>query len=618
MSKIRKLPQNVVNKIAAGEVVERPASVLKELLENALDAAATNVIVDIEEGGKKLIRVQDNGEGMDEEDLLSAIQPHTTSKISELEDLLTIGTFGFRGEALASIASVSKFSLKSKTENGVGRELSINSEGEVKNEEIAMPQGTIVEVKELFYNVPARKKFMKADPTELRNLIEVFTNIAIVNPKTAFKFSHNGRALFHMPAEESDEAYISEKRVKEILALSENDNLFGVFYEGNGISVSGFIGHPSLSTGKIHDQLVFVNRRPVQDKTTSKAVRDGYGTFISEGKYPIFVVSLTINGDLVDVNVHPRKTEVKFQDSNQVFGAVKKAVREALQKSLDFDKQAEAIVGDVDTYEEKNDVAVMRLRDSDNVFQSSRQSKSDTWKDMGVKPANQIEQSLDFTKALLDEKPAESTELDEHFEAIAESIEDIANFKAVQMHNKYLVVEAQGEIQIWDQHAAAERIRYEKLLKDYEVKGIETQALLTPITMTVSAKLVLIVEEFSEQLQKLGFEVEPFGKDALNIRAVPALLADGEIADIVKDLLQDISENSDNSEKTNDIEKNHDYYIKTLACHSSVTANMRLQPEAVNQFIKDLKACDNPYSCPHGRPIIWHIPLSELDKRFDR
>lgn len=614
MAKIHKLPQNVVNKIAAGEVVERPASVLKELLENSLDAGATSITVDIEDGGKKLIRVQDNGEGMDKDDLLASIQPHTTSKISELEDLFSIGTFGFRGEALASIAAVSRFKISSKSGNSEGNEIQIGENGEVKETEIAMPNGTVVEIFELFYNVPARRKFMKSDQTELRNVIEIFSNIAVVNPKVTFKLNHNGKALFHLPGiEAADDAFISEKRVKEILALKEEDNLVSVFFDGGGVAVTGFVGHPSLSTGKITDQLVFVNRRPVQDKIIAKAVKDGYGTFIAEKKYPIFVVALSINGELVDVNVHPRKTEVKFSDTNQVFSAVRKAVREALEKSLDFNQQSEAIIGDVDTYDEKNDVAVMRLRDSDNLFQNSRQTKTNTW---SSKSSKQVEDSIGFTKVLLESGNID--ELDSHFEHASETGSADHYHKAIQMHNKYLVVEAPGEIQIWDQHAAAERIRFEKLLKEYKDRGIEKQTLLTPVTLSVSHKLFAIVEEFSSQLEKLGFEVEIFGKNELQVRSLPAMLLDANIEALVKDLLVEISENSDTEEKTTDIEKNYEYYIKTLACHSSVTANMRLQPEAVSQFIKDLKACENPYSCPHGRPIIWRIKLEELDKKFDR
>ncbi|MBU0976472.1 MAG: DNA mismatch repair endonuclease MutL [Patescibacteria group bacterium] len=588
---IIQLPPLLINKIAAGEVVERPASVLKELVENSIDAKATNIEVNIEKAGFQLIEVVDNGSGMSKDDAKIACDSHTTSKITTIQDLESILTMGFRGEALASIASVSELTLQSKTDSDrTGISITIENGKKNKPQETSREHGTSVFVKRLFHKIPARRKFLKSETTEFKHMLSTFINYALAYPHIRFSLSHNKKLVYNLPSV-SKESFNDELRVRinDLFGTNISSNLVGINYRSPNLHIEGFLGHPRIARAQRSYQLTFLNNRPIADKLTSKAVYDAYQTLIPKNRYPIFFLFLKINPSEVDVNVHPRKTEVRFSNSGQIFNSVKQAANQALLKFIKKDTSE----------------ALKEYRELTQDFRKERhiQLKPSKGQFFGSNKGISSSKAIDFTKEILKPKNAD-------FKLYTAP-------RAFQVFGTYIIIEKEEKLLLIDQHAAAERVTYEKLKEQIQKRNIEKQVLLLPETIELSKPEFLAANEHRDQLASLGIRISIFGKSTMKVEEIPALLARSRISDLLKDLIAEIS-NVDEFSKSQSFEESENHLIATLACHSSIRAGMPLVKDEIDDLVKRLLNCQNPYSCPHGRPIIWEITKNELEEKFER
>lgn len=607
--KIHVLPNHIINQIAAGEVVERPASVLKELLENSIDAGATEIKVVVEDGGTKSIKVIDNGSGMQPEDAKAAFLPHSTSKIKEVEDLEKILTLGFRGEALASISSVAKVELVTKVTKALSGFRMIMDAGEIlEEEEIGTPDGTSFYIKDLFHNIPARKKFLKTVPTELRHIVKTFSNIAIANPEISFELSHNGKTLFILPKTRN-----LKERIRNLIGESFANNSFPISYDGL-IKVTGYVGLPKIAMNRKNTQIILVNGRAITNSTIIAAVKDAFATAMPKKSYPQFVLDLQVDPTKVDVNVHPRKLEVRFAEQQTIYRSVRDTVKSNLEKALQEDT-----TGKLSGF-----TPPLNKVGTNGKY---RQSSTKTYEQRPSGSA--IKESLSFTKSLLKNTPQnplpweDSPTVKGRSPSVTERMEEemqgnITNlqFPVFQLLNAYLITTNGAAIQIIDQHAAAERVTYEKILKSIEKGNLETQALLIPFELELNPQERLILSENFEKLKAYGIEVEEFGTNSLVVRQIPIELKNSDLNAFIKDLLPDLAKEDNGGE--NVLEAMRNKIVKTIVCHSSIRVGDNMKRAEMEQLLKELKECQVPYSCPHGRPIIYEIPISELNKRFGR
>ncbi|MBN2015664.1 DNA mismatch repair endonuclease MutL [Candidatus Dojkabacteria bacterium] len=595
---IIKLHPNLINKIAAGEVVERPASVLKELIENSIDADATKISINLEKAGTEHIEVVDNGVGMDKEDAKLALESHTTSKISTVQDLEAIETMGFRGEALASIASVSQFELITMSEKGeVGTKVTVLKKGSLKTEEFSTNQGTKVVVKNLFYNVPARRKFLRSINTEYKHILTTFHNYALAFPHIHFTLSHNKKTVYNLPSvgkeSFSDELLV---RINDLLGNQIATNLVPIVYNSPYIQISGFAGHPKIARRQRSYQLIFLNRRPIADKLITKAVYNSYHGLIPKDKYPIFFMFLKIDPSKIDVNVHPRKSEVRFSDSQLIFRSVMDSAKHSLLKFLKSDAERA-----IDTYSHLTKrVPTTREEVTTSTKGQKRWSQIDQFPKREFTKENLIQESIKFTRALL-------------------KSDDLVNFaipKSFQIFNSYIVLEKGDTIQIIDQHAAAERVTFEKLNEQFKRGTVETQELLIPEIVELNKVQFINLTENREGLHKLGLKISIFGKKAVKVTAIPAMLARTNIKELILDIVSELEETQDKN--TESLEDQIEQLIATMACHTSIRAGMKLTTREIDDLIRKLLKCKNQYACPHGRPITWELKRKDLEKNFER
>ncbi|MCX8174170.1 MAG: DNA mismatch repair endonuclease MutL [Thermoplasmata archaeon] len=569
MQRIRVLSEELIGKIAAGEVVENPASVVKELVENAIDAGATEIGVEIEDGGKKKIKVMDNGCGMSAEDARIAWQRHTTSKIASPDDLFAIRTLGFRGEALASIAAVSRLTILTRDENSdAGIELQIENL-QIKSERIVgMNRGTTVIVSDLFYNTPARLKHLKSERVELLRIMDVVVRYAIAYPEIALRFStEKGTVLNKKP--ESDE----RAGLVPVLGLENAKALIPVRWVKGSVEIRGFISKPDVQKPSSDHIYLYVNKRWFYSKTIVNAVRDAYGEHLMKGKYPVALIFIQIPYNEVDVNVHPAKTEVRFADERAVIETVIACVRAAIKKEMEYHQIMREVheIGEgkgklpvVETFTEKTSVT------REAIAEYSAQHRSE--------PA--IEEPQKKIRVL------------------------------GQVLNAYIVAEVDGELLLVDQHAACERIAYEKL-RNFE--KVMKQNLLTPIVVELSPKEARTLVEFRELLTSLGFEIEEFGTRTFTVRSVPAVGSAIATKESFREILADLSEG-----KFRDAEDRIEAVLKTIACKSSVKAGDPLSFEKMYDILKQLYRCALPDNCPHGRPTVLRYTRKDLDRMFLR
>lgn len=607
MGKIVILDEVTSNQIAAGEVVERPASVAKEMIENSLDAGATSITVEIENGGISLFRITDNGSGMAKDDMVIAFERHATSKIRKTEDLNVISSFGFRGEALASIASVAEVEVTSRTKDSdTAYRVVIKGGNLVSEEEVAAQVGTTFTVRNLFYNTPARYKFLKKDYTEAGYIEDIISKIALVNPKVAFKFINNKKTIIQTTGDGNILNCIynifGKDIAKSIVPFRE---------EIDGITIEGALGKEDISRSNRSNEIFFVNERYIKNKTLTSAVENAYQTIIPIGKFPYCIINVKMPATLVDVNVHPTKTEVRFADEGLIYRAVYHVVKEKMLKQDLVPEVKEK----VEEEEIKSTFAYSEPKSSSSFSYSEPKSNNFSYtipKSGGYnslyenKPVSYGEPKRD----LFISKP----DIKERNESIFSKVEEEKNYKIIGVaFSTYVIIEQNGEMYIIDQHAAHERVMYEKLLKKVR-EGIKNkQILMIPEVVEVKNNELDIIKTNMELFNQAGFELEEFGGNSVKISAVPSEITGIAIKDLFLELLDSLQKESGVIENDK-----AEYFIFTMACKAAVKANMNLNIVEIEALISEMMKLENPFTCPHGRPTAIKMTKYELEKKFKR
>jgi len=612
---IKILPQNLYNKIAAGEVVGRPESVVKELIENSIDASADEITVLIKDAGKTLIQVIDNGSGMPEEDAVVAFQRHATSKIATYEDLENIQTLGFRGEALASIAAISQIELKTRTSvEDVGTLVRIEGNEVTELSKTNTETGTSVAVKNIFYNTPGRRNFLKSNQTEFRHIYDTFIRQAVSHPQTAFRFYNNDELIFDLRKTSL------QLRLKEIFGDAFADSLLAVKTDKEFIKLNGFISKPGFTKKSKQDQFFFLNKRFFLNKNLNFAVYSGYDDLIEKGDYPSFFLFIDTDPKKVDVNVHPSKLEVKFEDESSVFGFIRKSVKETLRSNdLTFDvsfggKTASGDEGSLLEHRTQGSGSI----ETDFSF-PGRKSESFASKSAAIHSIFQASRD-EFTDEKSREEDSETGladipgDKDESPAGIFHHKKmDDERFNVWQFQNKYILCETANGLMIIDQHAAHERVLYEKAVLMLNSQASFSQQLLLPVKVKLTKIDYQLAKGLSEELQSLGFSVTFGNDDIADVTGIPSDVKPGDENKILQELIDQYKE----YEVKLNLEK-RDNLAKSFACRGAIKSGDRLHFAEMVNLIDMLFACGMPYVCPHGRPTVIRITTDELDKRFSR
>ena len=589
LGRIRILSDRLINRIAAGEVVERPASVIKELVENALDAAAASVEVLLERGGKSSIEVRDDGCGMERDDALLAVERHATSKLSEPTDLHAIDTLGFRGEALSSIAAVSRFTLRTAVRDGEGTEVEVDAGRVTSVRQIGHPHGTSVRVERLFVNVPARRKFLRADATELSHAVRCFTRYAIAYPDRRFLLRHGTRKLL-----EAEPVADLRQRIEQIHGRKLADTLLPFELRADELEIWGMAGRPVDARPRRDAQHVFVNGRSVQDRVLSHAIAQAYGNTMPHGRHPALVLFVQLEPGGVDVNVHPQKTEVRFRDTSRVHDSVRAALGDALAQS-----GAVPALNDLRPSGHAPQIAVRdaALRylgrhegQACDPAQTGRSGAADKpWPEPGAQ--------------------APLTSLTEEPGLGREAV------PLAQFRDSYIVAQDVEGLVLVDQHAAHERVLFERYLAAAESDRVEVQRLMFPLTLELAPHEAVLAEQEREEFLRLGFRVEPFGENAVRLDGVPALGAASDPAAFYRELL---GEASQAASAVTDVAVLRRRLVTTAACHAAIKINHPLTLQAMQTLLDDLYSTRNPTTCPHGRPALFRLGLEEIERAFRR
>ena len=590
---IKALSEDLRNKISAGEVVERPSSVVKELIENSLDAGSSELSIVIEKGGHHTIQVRDNGSGISPDDLPLSIKRFHTSKIETVDDLFSINTLGFRGEALSSIASISEMSIVSSNGNGEGAKLPIvnGTPGDVQP--AANIGGTEITIRNLFYNTPARKKFLKTPRTELRKIVDVVRCYGLAFPDVEFRLVADDRDIFHVHAEPLEE------RIDNLLDPTYSRNLLPLNITKGDIALSGFVGNLNLIRSRPGEQYLFLNRRFIKDRLMNRAVYNAYESLIKRGEYPFFVINLILPGDQVDINVHPMKTEVRFKDEWRLFHTLKSEVAEALSSVLD------TIPGFDTSYQNGE---INKGNDNFNPF-----SKIPS----GTIPTDPNQNALEFNSSdNLSPSKRDILRARDYVTKLAETPvnnqQSIATENIWQIHKKYIVSEVNSGLVIIDQHVAHERILYEDALKAFESTSMASQTLLFPETLEFSPDDFDALFDVLPYLEKIGFKIKKEDNLSIKIDAIPSEMAIGNEREVIREIL-------DNFLKERKKYSSFQEGIAAMfACKAAIKAGDSLMREEMQELVNRLFSTKHPYYCPHGRPIIVQMSLDELDGRFER
>ena len=605
-NRIHQMQAQLINQIAAGEVVERPASVVKELLENSLDAQAGRIDIDTEQGGIKLIRIRDNGVGIYKDDLALALSRHATSKISSLDDLEHVRTLGFRGEALPSIASVSRLTLISRQEEGEG--WSIKGDGREQDMHLtpaAHPEGTTVEVRDLFYNVPARRKFLRAEQTEFKHLEDVVKRVALSRFDLEITLRHNGRLVKQMRA--AQDRLSMERRVAEICGPAFIENAGYLDFSGLEMRLWGWIAKPTFSRSQADLQYFYVNGRMVKDKLVSHAVRQAYHDVLFHGRQPAYVLFLEIDPVKVDVNAHPAKHEVRFRESRTVHDFLFRTLHEAIADFRPGDEsQQNEPVGDAANLAEHDytpsaPAAGQRIPVSH--YRPLRQQP------MPLAVAEQIQAYGQLAAG--EAGQSEWHQSDEH--EVAHDMPPLG-LALAQLQGIYILAESAQGLVLVDMHAAHERITYERLKRAQQEGRIQSQPLLVPVVLAVSEKEADLADCHASTFSELGIEFDRLGPESLRIRQVPVLLAKGDIEALVRDVLSDLAVYGDSRR----IHQSINEVLATMACHGSIRANRKLSLTEMNALLREMERTDRSAQCNHGRPTWVQLSMDQLDKLFLR
>lgn len=624
---IRPLPEILINQIAAGEVVERPASVVKELVENAIDAGASRVDIDLEEGGVRLIRIRDNGSGIAPEQLPLAVSRHATSKIADLDDLESVATLGFRGEALPSIASVSRFTLSSRRahdEHGSALQIEGGKIGEVTPR--AHAPGTTVEVRELFYNVPARRKFLRAERTELGHIEEWLRSLALARPDVELRVSHNGKASRrYKPGD-----LYSDARLAETLGEDFANQAVRVDHSGAGLRLHGWIAQPHYSRASADQQYLYVNGRSVRDRSVAHAVKMAYGDVLYHGRQPAYVLFLELDPTRVDVNVHPAKHEVRFRDSRLVHDFVYRTLKDALADTRAGMSAQEIGAGPVHPVDAA--AAPMTSSAGASGFGLARGPAPGAgsggggggfsgWRPqqplgLQVADAPAAYAALYAAPAGAERGAALPPMPTENGLPVTSADAGVPplGYAIAQLHGIYILAENAEGLIVVDMHAAHERIGYERLKNAHDGIGLQSQPLLVPITLAVGEREADTAESEAETLAALGFEVTRAGPGSLHVRSIPVLLAHAEPEGLLRDVLTDLREHG----QSRRVASARDELLSTMACHGAVRANRRLTVPEMNALLRDMEITERSGQCNHGRPTWARFSLAEIDRWFLR
>lgn len=583
--RIRRLPEGTINRIAAGEVIERPASAVKELVENAIDAGASRVDVVVRGGGKSLIRVADDGCGMTGDELLLALERHATSKLPQ-DDLSDIRTMGFRGEALPSIGSVARFLLTSRAQGGEAA-FAVAVEGGRRSDlrPAALKAGTEAEIRDLFFATPARLKFLKTDRAETAEALEVVRRLALANPHVGFAFTTEERRWLDCPAGET-----RDSRISRIMGREFMENAVPVAHGGEDVVIEGFAGLPTAARAQATQQFAFVNGRPVRDKLIAGAIRGAYADVLPPGRHPAVVLYITCAAERVDVNVHPAKTEVRFRDQNFVRGLIVSAIRRALGQSRPV---ADTTIA-ADTLE-----AFRRER--------SAFTPSSSWQPQASQP--QFAEALQAGLAM--QMPPSARQQEDEREALADY--PLGQARA-QIHGNYIVAQTASGMILVDQHAAHERIVYERLKQEREGRGVITQPLLVPQVIDVDGATFAAVLSVQELLAAAGLVIDGFGDTSLVVREVPAALSAASWPDVLRAIADEVRELG----TLNSIDAKMNHVLATFACHHSVRSGRSLRVDEMNALLRQMEVTPNAGQCNHGRPTFIELKMSDIERLFGR
>lgn len=596
MGKIIRLDEDTINKIAAGEVIDRPASVVKELVENSIDAEATSITIDIKDGGKSLICVIDNGYGIMRDDLPYLFERHATSKIKSIEDLMRIKTLGFRGEAMSSIVAVADIELETQSkDDSIGSRIIIKSGRVIDNKEISTSVGTTIKVKNLFKNTPARLKFLKSDKTELNYITDIIEKIALSNTHVAIKYIIDDKIIFHTPGN-GDLLSV----IQCIFGIKTAKMMLPVDYSNQLLSINGFTSKPELSKGNSNYIIFAINNRVVKNNMLKEAVKAAYRTLLMNNRYPISILNINIDPEVIDVNVHPTKAEVKFADNRSVFNLIYYSVNEVLNNNnmiyTDSFKDTETpSVKEINTEKDDNiNVNVFDIIEKNSFvkkpFNNTHYDYENVYKDKHeyIKPSNK--------------------------DSIKDSIIDASSNGLIVgiLFNTYIIYQLDESFMIIDQHAAHERILYEELMEKAKHRNMEQQPLLMPIIIELTLKEKNLIEEYKDLLMDLGYDFEFFGNNSVAIRQVPIILGEPCSGYMISELLDTIENYK------NDLSLVYEKTIAQMACKSAIKAGKNLTDKEIVELINRLLKSKLPYTCPHGRPTIITMDKTELEKKFKR
>ena len=625
MGVIKQLPQNVANQISAGEVIERPASIVKELIENSIDAGAKNIEIRIEDGGRELIKVKDDGHGILADDIESAFNRYATSKIEDIDDLYSLYSLGFRGEALASIVSVAEIEMISRHQDS-DQAVKIKLKGGeiIDKKPVGSTIGTEIIVRDLFYNTPARYKYLKTTTTEFSHISKIVSAEATANSDLSFKLFHDGRQILSTPG--------NGKLKDTIYAVFGGDiaeNLIPIDIEDRYIKLSGYLCRPELTRSSRSHELFFVNGRPIYNNLTAKAVETAYSKLIDPGRKPIVFLFIKVNPILVDVNVHPAKKEVKFSRSQIIFDVIKKAVRNTLKENDPTTrikiKKDHSLDADRDQTEENIE--------RDQLFNQNKKSSYNSAKQNNYSKTGSYKQSKDNYQKNINYEDDKSYNPDlkssenkkdfrqlirenENQEYSLENVEaEESYFKFLgQIFNSYLLIETDQGLKIVDQHNAQERILYERFYAEYNKKDKASQSLLMPVKIELSAEEREIVHQYEAEIKKIGIDFSDFGNNTILIQEVPVLLKNMSTRNIIEELIAELAE-AGKAKSAAEVQTN---MLEYLACRSSIKAGQPLTKNESIQLIKDLYKTENPYRCPHSRPVMINISREEIEKGLGR
>lgn len=637
MPRIHPLDTSVVNKIAAGEVIERPANVVKELLENSLDALASRIEVDIEAGGGELIRIVDDGEGIHPDDLLLAVTAHATSKIATADDLFRVQTMGFRGEALASIAEVSRLRIRSRQpDSATGFEIASDCGQITSPQPCGCPIGTQIEVRQLFANTPVRRKFLKSTATEFGYIAEHFTRIALAQPRLHLVLRHNGKVVFELPGTQQ-----LLDRIRLMFGNELADNLIPVESESNGVRMWGYVGHPSISKSTRKSQNLFLNGRWIQDRSLQHALTEAYRGLLMIGRQPISFLFLEVPAEIVDVNVHPTKTEVRFADSQALFRQLLSMLRtkflslnfestmhlpstsggfsaagagprprgvelQAWQPASGFGASNSPTSGSLWSNTPRPPAELPRVGAAEPV-PASNQSEFSNFNPQISEPATDLA-SFAMTDSPTEEAPS-SVPAEPHARRVSHG-----EMRAMQIRDTYIVVETDEGLTLIDQHALHERIMYEYLRPRVLNNAVESQRMLVPETVELTPKETALLLEYADVLSQLGLGVQEFGRQTVLVDRYPVMLKKANLPQLIRDLAEQL----DQPEKSPDRRDLLDSLLHMMSCKAAIKAGQRLSPEEIDSLLAQRHLIDDAHHCPHGRPTALVLTENELERQFGR